>query len=150
LLDVGANNGALTVIPYSHRIDNAVFGGTFSGYHYQHRQWLSKFEVPLHLRAGQAVVFDNNLLHNSTANKTNTDRICVTFRITHTASQYYSFYRQNADLNLFEIFKEDHDFYMSEDWDGDQKKPAKKSAGFIVNNLPNLQVNDLERIFKAV
>ena len=149
LLDVGFNNGTLTVVPGSHKVRGAFFAGTLGGYHYNIKDWLSQFEVPMHLRAGQAVVFDNNLLHNSTANNTDVDRVCFTFRLTHTESQYYSFYCENRATDSFEIYKESHDYYMDENWHPNDYRPDKEADGIFKNSLTKVQKEELERLLKA-
>src|SRR5205807_2339126 len=83
LVDVNETNGCLTVIPQSHKDQQMIYGGSFRGRQEDHREWLRQFEVPIHLKAGQAIIFDNNILHNSTSNSTSEDRICFTFRMTH-------------------------------------------------------------------
>ena len=148
LLDVGENNGTLTVVPGSHKVRGAFFGGSMGGYHYEIKDWLHQFEVPLHMRAGQAVVFDNNLLHNSTANKTDTDRICVTFRLTHINSQYYNFHCADRAVDSFEMHKVSHNFYMDEQWKTGDEVPEQMPDGIFINSLTKVKKDDLEKILK--
>ncbi len=143
LVDVDANNGTLTVIPRSHRVNGAFFSGTFACYHQAHLDWLRQFEVPIKLKAGQAVIFDNNALHNSTANQTDINRLCFTFRITHTASQYYSFVGDGNDIVVYE---EGHNFYMDSNWDGENKNPNAKYAGTLKNSLAKISREELHKI----
>lgn len=144
LLDVDAENGTLTVIPRSHLVKKAFFGGSIGGYHHQHLDWLRQFEIPISLKAGQAVIFDNNLLHNSTANKTAIDRVCVTFRMTHVASQYYSF--MGKDDGSFDVWEETADYYMAENWDGDSKNSSGKFKGNMKHSRTSVERNKLEKI----
>jgi ectoine hydroxylase-related dioxygenase (phytanoyl-CoA dioxygenase family) len=149
LCDVGANNGTLSVIPGSHKVQGAIFAGSVSAYHYEHKEWLKRFEIPLHLKAGQAVVFDHNLLHNSTPNNTNADRVCFTFSITHNASQYYSFYGENSGRDIIFTFREPHDFQLDESRKAGKLKPERPEDGVIKNSLLKITAADLEKILEA-
>lgn len=146
LIDVNADNGTLTVIPKSHLVHSALFASSLGGYHEKYLDWLRQFEVPLSLKAGQAVIFDNNLLHNSTANKTALDRLCFTFRITHFASQYYSFFCANLAEKNIEVSEETHDYYIADTWDGNCKFPTGTPKGVIKNSLHTVQKSELEKI----
>lgn len=149
LVDLDASMGTLSVIPGSHKISPAFFGGSFGGYHDDHLDWLRQFEVPLTLKAGQAVIFDNNLLHNSTSNVTAFDRLCFTFRITHMDSLYYSFLCTNPADDSLDLYEEDHNFYMTENWDGENKSPTGKYTGTFKNSRTKVKREELEEIFKS-
>lgn len=149
LVDVDEKNGTLTVVPYSHKVKGAFFGAAIGGgYHHEHMDWLRGTEVPLRLKAGQAVIFDNNLLHNSTANITDEDRLCFTFRITHKQSRYYSFFSEDPKKNEFSVFQEKQDYYMTENWDGDNKRPTGRYAGTLKNSITQIDKENLKKILK--
>ncbi len=152
MIEVDKHNGTLTVVPYSHKVTQALFASSLGGYHHQHTEWLRQFEVPLHLMPGQAVVFDNNLLHNSTANTSSFDRLVFTFRITHYASQYYSFFCANAALNdAVEISEETHDYYMNDNWDGNATGITGQHKGTYLHGITQVSKTELEKILgKAV
>lgn len=147
LHDVDENNGTFCVIPYSHKLSHALFTASYGGYHAEHREWLRQFELPVKLKAGQAIVFDNNLLHNSTANKTDTDRVVFTFRITHRCSQYYSFLCPDADnSDAIEVSEEKHSYYMDESWDGNAKHITGKWVGTLQNGATRVTQAELEEV----
>lgn len=147
LVDVDASNGTLSVVPGSHKVRGAFFGSSIGGgYHHGHMEWLKRREVPIPLRAGQAIIFDNNLLHNSTANQTAFDRICFTFRMTHEASRYYSFFSDRVHENTFDVFEETHQYYMSDQWDGDNKRPTGRYSGTLLNSITRVTLPQLEQI----
>jgi hypothetical protein len=150
LVDVNLNNGTLTVVPKSHKVNGAFFASSIGGYHDKLMPWLKQFEVPLTLKAGQAVIFDNNLLHNSTANTSAFDRICFTFRMTHIHSTYYSFFRERSSDNTFDVFEETHDYYMAEHWDGDNEQATGKYSGTFKNSLPDVKKEDIESLLKIL
>ena len=147
LIDVDASNGTLTVIPRSHKVNRAFFGGSFEGYHREHLEWLRQFEIPVKLKAGQAIIFDNNLLHNSTANTSAFNRLCFTFRVTHSASQYYSLYCNQMEVSEdVEISEEDHDYYMNDNWDGNAGHITGRHKGTYRKGLTHVTQEELEKI----
>jgi hypothetical protein len=146
LVDVDENNGCLTVIPRSHRNQQAIYGGSFEGAQQAHREWLRQYEVPIRLKAGQAIVFDNNLLHNSTANVTDGDRICFTFRMTHYASDYYSFICSDKDSKNIDLYLEGHDYYMNERWDGEGNHISGKFSGVLRDRIAYFEKEELLNI----
>lgn len=146
LQDVDSNSGTLTVIPRSHLFRNAFFSGSLGGYHSEHMDWLRQFELPMTLKAGQAVIFDNNLLHNSTANKTDADRICITFRMTHCASSYYSFVSKAE--NDIELWEEKPDYYMTTEWDGESEVSTGRYMGEMKNSRIRRGRDELKEILE--
>jgi hypothetical protein len=147
LIDVDEDNGTLLVIPYSHRIQRAIFAATLGGYHNQYYEWLRQFEIPIQLKAGQAIIFDNNLLHNSTANKSSGDRLVFTFRITHYASQYYSFLSENpSKSDMVEVSEETHNYYMDDRWDGDSREITGRHVGAIQHSVTHVTKEELEKV----
>jgi ectoine hydroxylase-related dioxygenase (phytanoyl-CoA dioxygenase family) len=147
LVDVDENNGTLSVIPNSHKIQRAIFSASLGGYHNEHTEWLRQFEMPIKLKAGQAIIFDNNLLHNSTANKSCFDRLVFTFRITHYASQYYSYLCLNpAQNSSVDVSEEAHSYYMDDNWDGNSREITGKYIGAIQQGVTHATKDELEKI----
>lgn len=150
LVDVDETNGTLTVIPRSHKIQGAFFSYSIGGYHKEHISWLRQFEVPVKLKAGQAIIFDNNLLHNSTANTTPLDRLCFTFRVTHHASQYYSFFSKNADaFEDVEISEETQSYFMDDNWNGNAVSVTGKQKGTYQKGVTKVIREELEKILNV-
>ena len=147
LVDTDETNGTLTVIPHSHKIQGAFFASSISAYHGEHTEWLRQFEIPVKLKAGQAIIFDNNILHSSTANKTDNNRLVFTFRITHFASQYYSLLCLNRNENSsIEVSEETHHYYMDENWDGNSKKITGKHIGTMQHSILRMSTQELEKL----
>lgn len=147
LIEVNKDNGTLTVVPFSHRVTQALFASSLGGYHHEHMDWLRQFEIPLHLKPGQAVIFDNNLLHNSTANKSSFDRLVFTFRITHYASQYYSFFCKNPKQNTaVEVSEESHCYYMDDNWDGNATQVTGTHIGTYLNGITRVTKQELQSL----
>lgn len=78
LNDIDEANGVLRVVPRSHRITRHVETARFRPYFADFAQRVYEaYSVPVPVRAGQAVIFDNSLLHGSGPNVTNRRRTAV-------------------------------------------------------------------------
>lgn len=143
LVDVDENNGCLTVVPRSHKNPLTMYGGSFPGRQNEHREWLRQFEIPIRLKAGQALVFDNNLLHNSTANITNGDRICFTFRMIHSSSDLYSFIAKTKTAKDLDIYLETPNYYMADNWDGEGRCITGQFSGILFNGVRDFKKEEL-------
>jgi hypothetical protein len=69
LVDTNAENGGLFVIPGSHRIARQINGPGIAGSHWPYAEALAAYAVPLDLGAGEAIIFDSQLLHGSPPNQ---------------------------------------------------------------------------------
>ncbi len=71
-------NGTLQLVPRSHLLQEGVRPERTRSWHEDHTERLmASHLVPVPLRPGQAIVFDNQLLHCSSANATSSPRIAV-------------------------------------------------------------------------
>ncbi|MCB0637710.1 MAG: phytanoyl-CoA dioxygenase family protein, partial [Lewinella sp.] len=99
LVDTDRANGALRVLPGSHRVFSAPRGPslpvTYAG---QYEQLWEAMEL-LPLPAGHAFVFSQALLHASHANETSADRVAVTYGLIPAAAQL-RFYHYSDDRQL--------------------------------------------------
>lgn len=148
LLDVDQNNGTFIVIPKSHLVKNTFFNGKIDCYHDQHKAWLKEKEIPLKIKAGQAVLFDNNLLHNSTPNHTALNRICITYRITHQLSQYYSIANADITKKSFSIYEEKKDFFLHDDWDGEKNTSSSIHRGTLKDSFSQVSIETLKQLIE--
>ena len=78
LADVVAANGALQFVPGSHKILPHVEGPMSLGYFNQFRQTLiDKYLKPNPMAAGEALIFDDGLIHWSANNDSETPRVAI-------------------------------------------------------------------------
>ncbi|MDB5283312.1 MAG: glycosyl transferase family 2 [Bacteroidota bacterium] len=124
LQDVDENNGAVTVVKNSHRLPPYIAAATIPWPFDKHQQLLKDKMQVLNLKAGEAIVFDNRLIHCSTPNKTGQIRIGLSIRLTHFLTPYYSFYRPDTNKNILNVYHEEHDFYLAENWRNSDKEPV--------------------------
>ncbi|MFN8309513.1 MAG: phytanoyl-CoA dioxygenase family protein [Chitinophagales bacterium] len=77
LQDVDVRNGCLHVVPGSHQILDKVRGPNINPTYEKYSSKLSEFLVPVPLKAGQAVVFSQALLHSSPPNRSFLKRVAM-------------------------------------------------------------------------
>ncbi len=79
LSDVSNQNGALQVIPGSHRFSNIIRGPSLDSPTYDIQEHLKKDLINIPLKAGQAIIFSQALMHASPANQSKKSRIAITY-----------------------------------------------------------------------
>ncbi len=97
LVDTDMNNGALQVIPSSHKAVSFPRGVNLPRYYEAEETILKKkFGKILTLKKGQAIIYDHRLLHYSMPNLSTTKRIAVTliYVPSETPINYYHFNRK--------------------------------------------------------
>lgn len=77
--DTTAENGALEVIPGSHRISNALRSPSLPVSFEKVRRDLPPYLKMLPMKAGEALIFNHALMHSSPPNKTVSSRLAATF-----------------------------------------------------------------------
>lgn len=70
-------NGMLHLVPRSHLLDGPPCGTRLTWPWLHHPEILRRHAVPVPLRAGEAAVWDNRLIHMSFENRTRTDRLAM-------------------------------------------------------------------------
>ncbi len=114
LIDVDESNGTMEVIPGSHRLApwdiSAVTCRPF--FESVPDTLLKQFAVPVKLRAGEVIFFDNNLLHGSPANPSPHLRPALQGLCIPAQAQPALFYAAAHTADLFDVFAIDSDFFV--------------------------------------
>jgi ectoine hydroxylase-related dioxygenase (phytanoyl-CoA dioxygenase family) len=79
LQDVNEYNGAIQVIPGSHRFSDALRSPLFENPLSEIENEIRKDLQVIPMKAGEALIFSQSLIHASPANQSNTNRLAVTF-----------------------------------------------------------------------
>src|SRR5687767_5451043 len=109
LCDVDENNGALHVLPGSHRHILPIRCPTLPFFFSGNEELLNKYVIPMYVKAGQAVVLNQRLVHGSTANKSDKIRIAITSGVKTKDAQMYFHYKVPGK-DVLEVYKEADDF----------------------------------------
>jgi hypothetical protein len=98
LCDLTEENGALWVVPFSHRANNLERGpGTFCPF-YEHFEYIKdNLSKPLYLKAGEAVCWDHRLAHFSPENKSNEARLAITVIVVPKEADIYHYFKPQTE-----------------------------------------------------
>lgn len=98
LIDVDEKNGALQVIPGSHRFSNALRSPLFDSPLSEIQQDLKQDLQLVKLKAGEAIIFSQALIHASPANQSEQERLAVTYGLIHKEAQLLFYYKNQEGL----------------------------------------------------
>ena len=114
LQDTGVDNGCMFVMPKSHHLfapyRSISFPAPFDSIH----PLLSEYLKPIELKAGEILLFDNRIVHNSVANLSNADRVVAMSGIFPEAAKFITCYKDpNVRDNNIEIFEQEEDYLLT-------------------------------------
>ncbi|HHG85354.1 MAG TPA: hypothetical protein ENJ82_11465 [Bacteroidetes bacterium] len=140
LQDVNAENGALKVLPGSHRFSNVVHSPCipliFNGVR---DVWEAKMQT-VEMKAGEGLLFFHNLLHSSHLNMSSEPRLALTYGLAPAGTSLYFYYREAGDApGRMERFAVKEDFFMNYPEPGTRPKVGK-SEGFVVQDHRSMGV----------
>ncbi len=114
LQDTNLNNGCLCVVPKSHRIKVPYRGISFAGPFQNIESTVRQFLMPIEMKAGEILLFDNRLLHYSPKNSAKENRVVVMSGIFPTEAKILSCYKDETIANSkIEIFEQKDDFLLT-------------------------------------
>lgn len=98
LQDVNAENGAIKVLPGSHRYSNALRGPSLPVIWREVYHILEEKMQTLEMKAGEAFIFDHSLLHSSHDNLTDTPRLAVTYGLAPQDASMIYYWKQDEQI----------------------------------------------------
>lgn len=113
LIDLTAENGAIEVLPRSHRLFKTYRGATLPDIYDGMEASVHKVMEPLYLKQGQAVIFDQSIIHYSPANRSGHVRPVINTFITHKDAGIRICYWDKTTPNAIELFEQDPDFMVN-------------------------------------
>ena len=114
LVDVDVSNGALQVIPGSHRTRPSIRSLDTGSLYLPFTDDLEPFLECVPALAGAAVIYAHNLFHGSKPNLTTSIRVSAVAGVTHVDSRLVHYRRAtDASPDCFEVYEVESDFYFS-------------------------------------
>lgn len=114
LQDTDTHNGAMCVVPYSHRMFSPYRGISFPQPFDGIADTVRKYLQPINLKAGDVLLFDNRLVHNSVANLSDSDRIVVMSGIFPSEAKLLSVYKDPEVANSrIELIEQAEDYLLT-------------------------------------
>lgn len=141
LIDLTTENGAIEVLPRSHRLFKTFRGASLPDIYDGIENSVYKVMQPFYLKAGQAIVFDQSIIHYSPANKSDKVRPVINTFITHKDATIQICYWDKNSRNEIELFNQAPDFMVNFQNFGHDifRKPSiGESIGFVPFDFPKI------------
>lgn len=113
LTDIHPENGALHIVPGTH-YDNikTLRAPTIPFFFSGNDREVEMASIPMYVKAGEAVILNQSVIHYSVPNRSNEVRKAITAGVKSKGAQMYFHYKL-PDKNELEVFKMDDDFLIS-------------------------------------
>lgn len=110
LIDLNDENGTLEVLPGSHRIYPTYRGSSIPGIYEECNDEIKAYMVKIYPKAGEAVFFDQSIIHYSQANRSGNNRIVTNTYFTHKDATFRTCYWHREYGNKVEVFEQSETF----------------------------------------
>lgn len=151
-VDLTDENGVMYFLPGSHRFFPTYRAPTIPMFFDPIKEAIKDYMIPYYLKAGQAVIFDQSIIHFSTPNISKDVRIISNIYFTQKNAKFVICYhdKNNADFKgKVEIFEQEDSFMTDYDQFGNVFDSPKigESLGLKDYNFPQLTIEQLENQF---
>lgn len=135
LVNVVESNGALQVVPGSHKLLPHIEGPGAQPFFDGFRQsMINNYLKPIQMEAGESLIFDDSLIHWSARNDSDEPRIAIQILCIPNNAQAVYFYADPAYPDRFELIEVDSRFYTESGYsDLLKRQPDWKTVGFVEN-----------------
>jgi ectoine hydroxylase-related dioxygenase (phytanoyl-CoA dioxygenase family) len=151
LVDLTETNGVLYVLKGSHRLMPTYRGSTIPGIYDDVQEAIIDFMEPLYLKAGEAVIFDQSIIHYSPPNLSEDIRIVTNTYFTHHNARFQTaYYDQDSHRGQVELFNQDEAFMTDFEQFGQNiydRPKIGQSQGLFDYGFPKLTLKDLEQAY---
>ena len=151
LVDLTIENGALFVLRGSHRMTPTYRGSSIPECFSPVMNEVIDFLEPVTVKAGEAVIFDQSIIHFSPPNYSDNIRIVTNTYFTHQDAEYRTYYWNKEFGNNVEAFAQDNSFMTDFEQFGEniQDRPkVGKSLGLVPYQFPKIDLTFLEANYK--
>lgn len=151
LVDLTVENGGLFVLPGSHRLMPTYRGSTIPEFFAPVMEDIIDYLQPVLVKAGQAVFFDQSIIHFSPPNFSHRVRIVTNTYFTHKATEFRTYYFDKEKHNgEVEAFAQDDNFMTNFEQFGENihaRPKVGQSLGMVPYNFPKIDKQFLETRF---
>lgn len=136
LQDTNLENGTLCLVPKSHRYFHPYRGISFASPFHHFEDLMRTYLVPLELKAGDIVMFDNRTVHYSHLNKSKADRVVVMSGLFPKEAKIEMCYRDESNPDSpIEIYEMEEDFLLT-NTAFFKDCTARPTLGHVVRRVP--------------
>ena len=152
LEDVNEEDGALCVVRKSHHFFSPYRSISFPPPYKNIPDTVRQYLEPVTVKAGEAIVFDNRLLHNSLPNLSGKPRVAVVSGIFPKDAKLITCYKDATDPAAdIELIEHPDDFLLTHPnflIDCHTRPPIGKTIGFVKDEYPMMAAKEFERLCK--
>lgn len=150
LIDLNDENGTLEVLPKSHRIFPTYRSSTIPEFFAECSQDIKPYMTKVYPKAGEAVIFDQSIIHYSKANASKDVRIVTNTYLTHKEAKFQTCYWEKGYGNKVELFEQSETFMTDFEQFGQNIHSRPKvgvSKGLIEYSFPKIDARSLETLY---
>lgn len=151
LIDLTIKNGALFILPKSHRLFPTYRGSSIPEFFSPVMDEMIDYLEPVTLRAGEAVFFDQSIIHFSPPNYSDDKRVVTNTYFTHQDAEFRTYYWDGKTEGKVEEFEQDKDFMLDFEQFGQNihdRPKVGKSLGLTDYNFPLIDTDFLDKHYK--
>ncbi len=148
LVDLTENNGVLYVLPESHRIYPTYRGSSIPNIYENVYDEIKQYMIPVFLKAGEAIFFDQSIIHYSPPNLSGAIRPVTNTYFTHKDAIFRTAYYDTKHPDKVELFEQDDTFMTNFEQFGNNifaRPTIGKSLGYFEWDFPKLTAEFLEK-----
>lgn len=151
LIDLKGNNGVLEILPGSHRLFFTYRGSSLPDIYDDVKQEIRKYLQPMPLKAGEAIIFDQSIIHYSPPNLSETERVVINTFVGHKDAEIRICYHdKEVAPDKVQVFAQEDNFleeYQNFGANIFDKPTIGKSLGFVEYDFPKLTKEQLEKLY---
>ncbi|MFT6243368.1 MAG: hypothetical protein ACJAXI_000127 [Crocinitomicaceae bacterium] len=149
MIDLNETNGAIEVVPKSHRFYKTYRGSSIPDIYDNVKDEVRGLMKPCYLKAGEAIIFDQSIIHNSPPNLSDTERPTINTFVAHNDAKIkICYWDKDTFGENIEIFEQEDDFLEKFENFGHNifsRPTIGKSLGLFPYDFPKLTVDQIER-----
>jgi hypothetical protein len=147
LIDLDEKNGAIEILPRSHRIFKTYRGSSLPDIYDGIEKSVRSLMKPCYLKAGQAIIFDQSIIHYSPPNLSEQVRPVINTFVTHKDASIRICYWDRKRVNEIEVFNQEEDFMVNfQNFGHDifNRPSIGVSAGYVPYEFPKITTKILQ------
>lgn len=142
LVNLHEANGAIMIIPKSHAWLKSYRSVNIHSAFNNVRDTVWKMLLSLHMKAGEALIYDHRLIHASGENNTDEIRLAAVYGIIPGGAQMY--YYHKADDHTVEVFESNPEFFLYGNiFEGPK---GLKSVAKLPHQFPDVDEKEMQRL----
>lgn len=148
LIDLEGNNGVLNVLPESHRLFFTYHGSSLPDIYDYVKSEIKQYLTAVPLKAGQAIIFDQSIIHYSPPNLSDKELVVINTFVAHKEAEIRICYHDKENqADKVEVFAQADDFleeYLNFGANIFDRPSIGKSLGFVDYDFPMITEKQLD------